>query len=94
VGPSRSCHLRGCAPSSGRTERPATSPEEARPIEAEARSEGVSRAVILRRGLGLLMDGITIPAGTVGGPEGEHMITSIKHYTARTKRAVNSGGVR
>ena len=32
------------------------SPEEAAPIEAEARSEGVSRAVILRRGLGLQRD--------------------------------------
>lgn len=30
--------------------------EEATPIEAEARSEGVSRAVILRRGLGLQRD--------------------------------------
>lgn len=30
--------------------------EEAAPIEAEARSEGVSRAVILRRGLGLQRD--------------------------------------
>lgn len=32
------------------------SPEEAAPIEAEARSEGVSRAVILRRGLGMQRD--------------------------------------
>ncbi len=34
------------------------SPEEAAPIEAEARSEGVSRAVILRRGLGLQRDAV------------------------------------
>lgn len=41
------------------------SPEEARPIEAEARSEGVSRAVILRRGLGLQRDRIHHALGDI-----------------------------